>query len=67
MTIPKKKNDFGFVLFQSPTIRGSDLIRQKLEHGKPWEGTLNCKRRTGDLIPLESRALPVSFSLSSKR
>ena len=54
-------------VFQSPTIRGSDLIRQKLDHGKSWEGILNCKRRAGDYIPMDTKALPVSFSLSSKR
>ena len=48
-------------------MRGSDLVRQKLDHGKTWEGVLNCKRRSGDLVQMDTKALPVSFSLSSKR
>ena len=47
------------------SIRGSDLIRQKLDHGKTWEGQLSLKRKAGDSLVLDTRIVPVSFS--SKR
>ena len=46
------------------SIKGSDLVRQKLDHGKTWEGPLSCRRKAGDNIVLETRIIPVSFSAS---
>lgn len=44
------------------SIRGSDLVRQKLEHGKVWEGPLSCRRKAGDSLVLDTRIIPISFS-----
>jgi len=45
------------------SIRGADLVRQKLDHGKAWEGPLLCQRRkAGDSVVLDTRIIPVSFS-----
>lgn len=44
------------------SIRGSDLVRKKLDHGKVWEGPLSLRRKAGDNIVLETRIIPVSFS-----
>jgi PAS domain-containing protein len=45
------------------SIRGADLVRQKLDHGKAWEGPLLCHRRkAGDSVVLDTRIIPVSFS-----
>jgi len=46
------------------SIKGSDLVRQKLDHGKTWEGPLSCRRKAGDNLVLETRIIPVSFSAS---
>ena len=44
-------------------FRGADLVRQKLDHGKAWEGPLLCHRRkAGDSVVLDTRIIPVSFS-----
>lgn len=43
-------------------IRGADLVRQKLDHGKAWEGPLLCRRKAGDSVVLDTRIIPVSFS-----
>ena len=44
------------------SIKGSDLVKQKLDHGKTWEGPLSCRRKAGDNLVLETRIIPVSFS-----
>ncbi len=46
---------------QSASSRGRDAVRQRLERGQQWEGTLNSRRKTGDSVPLDSVAIPVSF------
>ena len=43
-------------------FRGEDLVRQKLDHGKAWEGPLLCRRKAGDSVVLDTRIIPVSFS-----
>ena len=43
-------------------FRGADLVRQKLDHGKAWEGPLLCRRKAGDSVVLDTRIIPVSFS-----
>jgi len=53
--------------FKSVTKRENELVRQRLDHGKAWEGALLCKKRTGEQVNMETRAIPVSLSLSSKR
>ena len=50
---------------ESTTVRGSDLVRQKLDHGKLWEGPLSCRRKGGDTLTMDTKIVPVSFS--SKR
>jgi len=44
----------------------SELVHH-LEDGKTWEGTLTCKKQTGEKINIETRAIPVSLPSSSKR
>jgi hypothetical protein len=44
---------------QAIHAKGSEMVRQKLLSGTTWEGSLNCKRKTGDFVPLESKAIPV--------
>jgi len=50
---------------ETTTIKGSDLVRQKLDHGKVWEGSLSCRRKGGDTLTMDTRIVPVSFT--SKR
>merc|ERR1719350_2334752 len=46
-----------------PAERNCDpWFLNKLHDGKRWEGPINCKRKTGDYVPLASRVAPVSFS-----
>jgi high affinity cAMP-specific and IBMX-insensitive 3',5'-cyclic phosphodiesterase 8 len=48
---------------QNPAERNCDpWFLNKLHDGKRWEGPINCKRKTGDYVPLASRVVPVSFS-----
>lgn len=48
---------------QNPAERNCDpWFLNKLHDGKVWEGPINCKRCTGDFVPLASRVAPVSFS-----
>lgn len=48
---------------QNPAERNCDpWFLNKLHDGKVWEGPINCKRKTGDYVPLASRVAPVSFS-----
>jgi len=48
---------------QNPAERNCDpWFLAKLHDGKVWEGPINCKRCTGDYVPLASRVAPVSFS-----
>jgi len=48
---------------QNPAERNCDpWFLNKLHDGKVWEGPINCKRCTGDYVPLASRVAPVSFS-----
>ena len=35
-----------------------DWIQNKLQSGKTWEGPINCVRKTGDIVPLNSRVIP---------
>ncbi|XP_059082020.1 high affinity cAMP-specific and IBMX-insensitive 3',5'-cyclic phosphodiesterase 8A-like isoform X2 [Tigriopus californicus] len=42
-------------------MHGSEIVRQKLDLGKSWDGFLSCKRKTGDFIQLETRAIPISI------
>ena len=35
-----------------------DWIQNKLQSGKSWEGPINCVRKTGDIVPLNSRVIP---------
>lgn len=37
-----------------------DWINNKLQSGKTWEGPINCTRKTGDFVPLNSRVIPIS-------
>ena len=37
-----------------------DWILNKLQSGKTWEGPINCSRKTGDFVALNSRVIPVS-------
>ena len=37
-----------------------DWIVNKLQSGKTWEGPINCSRKTGDFVALNSRVIPVS-------
>jgi len=47
----------------NPAERNCDpWFLNKLHDGKVWEGPINCKRKTGDYVPLASRVAPVSFS-----
>lgn len=46
----------------SPTLKSSDLVRQKLDHGKIWDGSLRCRKRSGDYVVLETCIIPVSFT-----
>jgi len=47
----------------NPAERNCDpWFFNKLHDGKVWEGPINCKRKTGDFVPLASRVAPVSFS-----
>lgn len=42
--------------------KGSDSVRDKLKAGSSWEGTLNCKRKTGDFVPLDSKVIAVQLA-----
>lgn len=44
------------------SIKGSDLVRQKLDHGKVWEGQLSCTRKAGGHVILDTKIIPVSFT-----
>ncbi len=46
-------------LLQTPVVTGHAILRQRLEHGKSWEGPLNCRRKTGDYVPLDTRVIPI--------
>ena len=37
-----------------------DWIQNKLQSGKTWEGPLNCVRKTGDVVPLNTRVIPIT-------
>ena len=37
-----------------------DWLLNKLQSGKTWEGPINCSRKTGDFVALNSRVIPVS-------
>ena len=37
-----------------------DWLVNKLQSGKTWEGPINCSRKTGDFVALNSRVIPVS-------
>ncbi|CAB4063273.1 PDE8 [Lepeophtheirus salmonis] len=39
-----------------------DVIKQKLDTGKVWEGPLNCRRKSGDYLALDTKIIPISFS-----
>ncbi len=51
------------VLPQKSSFRvGRAVVRARLDRGKTWEGALNCRRKTGDTVPLDTTAIPVSFT-----
>lgn len=37
-----------------------DWIQNKLQSGKTWEGPINCVRKTGDVVPLNTRVIPIT-------
>jgi len=41
-----------------------DWLQSKLQSGKTWEGPINCARKTGDFVPLNTRVIPVTDSKS---
>ena len=38
-----------------------ESLRRRLREGKSWEGLLNCRRKTGDFVPLETKVIPVDL------
>ena len=41
-----------------------DWLQSKLQSGKTWEGPINCARKTGDFVPLNTRVIPVTDNKS---
>lgn len=41
-----------------------DWVSTKLQSGKTWEGPINCVRKTGDLVPLNTRVIPITNNSS---
>ena len=53
-----------FCFFQSSGDIVDDWLQSKLQSGKTWEGPINCARKTGDFVPLNTRVIPVTDSKS---
>ena len=53
-----------FCLFQSSGDIVDDWLQSKLQSGKTWEGPINCARKTGDFVPLNTRVIPVTDNKS---
>ena len=53
-----------FCLFQSSGDIVDDWLQSKLQSGKAWEGPINCARKTGDFVPLNTRVIPVTDNKS---
>jgi len=41
-------------------------LLSRLEEGKEWEGPINCKRKTGDYLTLQSKVIPLPFPMSRR-
>ena len=48
-----------FCLLQGSGDKVDDWLQLKLQSGKTWEGPINCARKTGDFVPLNTRVIPV--------